>query len=383
MDILTKEDLKALHLRDNGWSLSLFMPAHRAGRETEQDRIRFKNLLREAEQRLLAKEIRFPDVQKLLKPAQDLLQDSDFWRHQSDGLALFLSAQTFRTYRLPLPFDELVVISNRFHLKPLLTFFTNDGHFYLLALSQKQIRLLEGTRHTVDEVDTEKALPAMREALQFERFDKSLQFHTGTSAAGAGTRSAVFHGHDPSDDEKARILRWFHKMDDELNKLLAGEASPLVLAGVEYLFPLYREANSYPHLVEKGIPGNPEELRAEELHAQAWPLVRPIFAESQEKASAKFAQLASAGQTSADLQETLQAAQHGRVEILFVPIGVQVWGRFDQDDQTLQIHEDHVPGDEDLLDLAAVQTMLTGGTVFAVEPHLVPDQAHLAAILRY
>jgi len=47
------------------------------------------------------------------------------------------------------------------------------------------------------------------------------------------------------------------------------------------------------------------------------------------------------------------------------------------------LHEEAKPGDEDLLDLAAVQTLLNGGTVYAVELEKVPDGASLAAVFRY
>jgi hypothetical protein len=41
------------------------------------------------------------------------------------------------------------------------------------------------------------------------------------------------------------------------------------------------------------------------------------------------------------------------------------------------------PGDEDLLDLAALQTFSTGGTVYAVTPEQMPDKAQVAAIFHY
>ena len=205
---------------------------------------------------MLDKGLRSPDVQEILKPAQRLLQEPGFWRYQSHGLAVFLTPEEFHSYRLPLPFEELVVISNRFHLKPLLPFFASDGHFHILALSQNQVRLLEGTRYTVDEIDLESMPESMAEALQYERFDKQLQSHGGTSS-GTGSRTAMFHGHDIGDEAKDRILRWFHKIDDGLPNLFTGRQSPLVLAGVEYLFPLYKEANSYPYLLVVVFPGNP------------------------------------------------------------------------------------------------------------------------------
>jgi hypothetical protein len=165
--------------------------------------------------------------------------------------------------------------------------------------------------------------------------------------------------------------------------LLLGEQSPLVLAGVEYLFPLYKQANSYPALVEKGIPGNPEELKPEELHAQAWPLVAPIFQQTQENAAARYHQLSDTEKTTTDLEEAVLAAHHGRVADLFVPLGVQIWGMYEPQENRVHIHEEKQPGDRDLLDLAAIQTILNGGTVFAVEQEQVPDAAPLAAVLRY
>jgi hypothetical protein len=383
MDAITMAELKTFLTGDSGWHVSLFMPTHRAGRETEQDPIRFKNLLREVEERLLAQGLRSQDVREMLKPAQRLLQESDFWRHQSQGLAVFFAPEEFHSYRLPLPFEKLVVISSRFHFKPLLPYFAGDGHYYILTLSQNQVRLLEGTRHTVDVVDLESMPQSMNEALQYERFEKQSQFHTGTSPAGAGDRAAIFHGHDPKDEDKDRILRWFHRIDDELPRLFTGRQAPVVLAGVEYLFSLYKEANSYPHIVEEGIPGNPEELSPEELHALSWPLVQPLFMQEQEKAAAQYSQLAGTGQTAVDVKEVVLAAQHGRVEVLFVAVGVQVWGKFDPSTNAVHVHQDPEPGDEDLLDLAAIQSILNGGTVYAVAPEQVPAHAPLAAVFRY
>ena len=382
MDIITMETLKPFFSKRSGRCVSLFMPTHRAGRETEQDPIRFKNLLGEVEARLLAEGLRSPEVREVLKPAHGLLQDPGFWQHQSDGLAVFFTPEEFHYYRLPLEFEELVVVSDRFHLKPLFPYFTNDGRFYILALSQKEVRLLECTQHTVDEVGLENMPTSLSEAFKYQNFEKQLQFHTGTTLA-SGTHSGVFHGHDIRDDAKDKILRWFHMIDKELKSLLRDEQSPIVLAGVEYLLPIYKDANTYPHLMDNGVPGNPEELKPEELHDRAWTVVEPVFMEKQEKAAARYGQLAGTGQTTSDVKEAVLAAHQGKVDSLFVAVGVQVWGSFDADTNAIDIHEHKETGDEDLLDLAAVRTRLNGGAVYAVEPGKVPGHAPLAAVFRY
>ena len=49
-----------------------------------------------------------------------------------------------------------------------------------------------------------------------------------------------------------------------------------------------------------------------------------------------------------------------------------------------EVHFEQVAaGDEDLLDLAAIQTLLHDGPVYAVEPEQVPGDGPLAALFRY
>ncbi|PKO09502.1 MAG: hypothetical protein CVU40_09370 [Chloroflexi bacterium HGW-Chloroflexi-2] len=383
MDKITINDLKSLSEVQGKICVSIFLPTHRAGKETEQDPIRFKNLLREVEKQLLDDGVRRPEVEKFLSPAEELLIESGFWRQQSEGLAVFISHDHFYTFRLPVRFDELIVISSSFHLKPLLPFFAKDGHFYVLALSQNQIRLLEGTRHTVDEIDTEETLPNLAKAMEYERYHKDLQFHTGTAARQSGESAAMFHGHDPSDDDKKRILRWFHKVDEALSTVFSDEKSPLVLIGVDYLIPLYKQANSYPHLIELAVYGNPEELSAAEIHNKTWTLIVPRFTEDEEIAYRKYHELKNQNRTARTIDEILFAAHHGRVDSLFVATGEQIWGYYDLAKQILEVHHEHQTGDHDLLNVAAIQTILNGGTVYAVDFEKVPDGTLLAAIFRY
>lgn len=281
-----------------------------------------------------------------------------------------------------------MVVSDRFHIKPLLPLLSGDGRFYVLALSQNEVRLIQGTRYSVSEVDLEGVPESLAEALRYNDPEKRLQFHTSTrTPGGKGERPAMFHGHGvaSADDPKDYISRYFHRVDEGLRDFLQGEQALLVLAGVDYLLPIYREVNTYPHLVDEGIEGNPEELRAEELHERAWAIVQPLFLIAQKEAAAQYRQLAGAGseQASNDLKEIIRAAYHGRVETLFVAVGLQQWGTFDPNTNAVQLHEEAEPDDEDLLDFAAVHALLNGGTVYAVEPEKAPAEALLAAVFRY
>jgi hypothetical protein len=387
MDILKKTILIGLIETVGEWCVSLYMPTHKFGREQQQNPIRFKNLVAKAEEKLLVSGLRSPEVQVLLRPAEDLLGDKDFWQHQSDGLAVFLSPDFSKIFRLPSKFDELLVIANSFHTKPLLPLLSKDGNFYILALSINHVRLFMGTRYTINEVDLGDIPTNKQEALWMDDPEKHTDFHTGTGSANkSGARQAVFHGHGAKDsEEKTNILRFFQHIDRGLTDLLVEKDIPMVLAGVDYLLPIYREANTYAGLLEDGLEGNPEELDGKELHNLAWELVRPIFKDNQKQALEQFKQLDGQGDelASADLRTVVKAANFGQVDTLIVPLGVQRWGRYDSQQNKVILEEKQNPENEDLLDFAAMHTLFNSGKVYAVNPEKIPGDGELAAILRY
>lgn len=383
MDLLSKEELKRLIQKKDTPCISIYMPTYPTSPGAKQNPIRFKNLIREAEERLKMSGLRGSEAGRLLKPAKMLLKDGIFWQHQGNGLATFISSEFFHHYCLPVTFKELLVVTDRFHIKPLLHFFSNDGRFFILALSQNEVRLFHATRHIINEIQLKGIPGSLAEALQYDDPERQLQFHTRTPGT-SGERAAIFHGHGIGiDDAKDNILRYFYQIDHGLHDLLKEEQAPVVLAGVEYLFPIYKEANAFLNLMEDGITGNPEGLRPEELHRQAWEIVKPYFLKAQEKAIEQYRQFSGSERISQDLKEIVQAAHDGRIDLLFVAVGIQKWGTFDPDRLTIRLHQEAEPGDEDLLDLAAIHTLLNGGTVFAVEPEKVPDQAPLAGLFRY
>jgi len=201
-----------------------------------------------------------------------------------------------------------------------------------------------------------------------------------------GDGSVTFHGPGGgSVSAKTDLLRYFRLVEDGLTEFLQGDRMPLVLAGVEYLLPIYKEANTYPNLIDTVIKGNPDLLSADELHKSAWDIIGSLFQAAQEEAVAHYQQLA--GQASERVADTLEkivpAAYAGRVETLFVAAGVQQLGVFNPATNEIELHDPIESGDESLLDLAAVQTYLKGGIVYAVEPEKVPGGTSAAAVLRY
>ncbi|HPW68531.1 MAG TPA: hypothetical protein PLA82_03605 [Deltaproteobacteria bacterium] len=387
MDMITREDLKLLAGKTDGVRISIYLPTHRAGKETQQGAIRLKNLLREAEEHQPGSGLRSPELRAMLGPAQKLIGDPLFWKYQSDGLALFLSEEGLTFYRLPIRFHEQLVVGRRFYIKPLFPFFIATGHYFILAISMKEVRLLQCSRFSSSDVDLPSVPENISEVFRLDSPEKLLQFHARAGPiTGAHRRRTLLHGHGTGvGDEKADLLNYFHRINRGLRQRLRDERAPLVLAGVGYLLPIYHEANTYPCLLDEGIEGNPEEMSAAELKRLSWEIIRPHFTQERMETAERYRQLSTAGsdRASEDLAKVVPAAYSGRIDTLFVAVGDHRWGSFDPLTTDVNLHDEPEEGDEDLLDFAAVQTFLNGGGVYAERTGTMPTEAPLAAIMRY
>jgi len=367
------------------YCVSIYLPTFVSGSEVGQNQIRYKNLFRIVSEKLNKTELRPSQVKQLLSPLKKYVDETLFWRNQSQGLALFRSENEFFHYRLPLSFKELALVSGRFHIKPLLPMFSEDGLFYLLAFSKNKVRLLQGTKYSATEINIDGVPGSLAEALKDDLPQKELQYHTGAPRHG-GKRDAQYFGTGAGDpDEKDRLLRYFQQVDKGLCEFLKSKRSPLVIAGVDYLLPIYREASRYCQLVNEGIIGNPDNLPASELHQKAWKITSPIFEKSQKEAVQKFETLYSLGSTQAatELEQIIPAAKNKRIDTLFVATNEQRWGKYYKYSNQVEAQDQHDAGDEDLLDFAAVHTLINHGVVYPLSRSKMPGKKSAAAIFRY
>jgi hypothetical protein len=382
-DHFTRSELRELIQSTTEPCISIYMPAHRAGVETLQGPIRLKNLIRQLHRDLAARNVREAEIRSLLQPLEQLAGDYDFWQHQSDGIAIFRSPNEFWHFRLPVEFQELAVAGRRFHLKPLFPLLWGDERFFILALSQNRVRLFYATRDKVSEMNLESVPTALREAALPEKSEITIQVHT----AGGGNLPAgglIYHGSMAgAEDRKVEIAQFFRQIDRGLHDLMGKSQAPLVVASVDYLFPLYRDINTHAHLMAEAIVGNPDGLSAEELRARGWEIVRPHFEKSQEDAAEKYFEWKGTERSSSDICAILLAAQQGRIASLFVAVGIQRWGTFDSSSGQVTLREDPSPDADDLLNLAALLTYSEGGNVFGLAAEDMPDRQAVAAVFRY
>lgn len=387
MYTITLQELKNLLAEQSSPSISLFIPTPRTGREQRQGRLILKQLLREARSNPLLERLDLEEQEMLLRPVKMLLDGHVPWEHPANGLAILRSLNTFRLYRLPYSPKTRAIVGGHFFLKPLLPLLSADEPFYILALSQKHVRFLSCTRYEEEKVPLPEAVPKnLARVLARKQRENDLQYHSSTASSGRerGGHAAIFHGQGIGTDTlKDDILRYFQQIDHGLHPILHDRQVPLVLAAVDYLQPLYQEANTYPFLLEQGLAGNPDKLSDEDLRKLAWKIAEASVGGEQKAAVATYQEFEGTERTSQNLGEIAQAASAGRILSLFIASDEELWGTFDATTMALDIHSSARAGDEELLDRLAAQTLLHDGAVYSIEHARMPGGALGAAIFRY
>jgi hypothetical protein len=376
MDLLSAHDLIRLADERGGTRVSLFLPTHRGGPRTDRNRIRLKNLLATARRALLAEGGRAGEVDAVLEPAQQFLDEMRSWEQPRDGLALFLGPSGLRHFSVPLRLPELVTVGDRFVAQPLLPLLTAGGRFYVIALSQDEIRLFEGTRFSLDEL----ALEGLPLAMWLTMPRRRPQVHAFLSDRGGTGGRTVFHGSDHA-GPKMLVLQHFQRVDQALREVLSGGRAPLVLAGVRSMQALYRKANTYPELLAAGLDGSPRDISTEELHRRAWPLVEPVLRRDEAVAASAHRALQGTGRTCSEPAEVLTAAQQGRVEALFLSTDAPEWRSGADAESLIRLGNPLREGEQ--VDLAAIATLRHAGGVYAVPAVHMPGGDPVAATLRY
>ncbi len=382
--LLSKQSFNELADYRGANCVSIFLPTHRKGMEVNrrEDEILLKNMLKDISDQLEASGFSKAEADNYLGPAYALLENTTFWNNLSDGLVLFIGDRFFKHYTLPIRFEKFTYLADHFYLRPLMPLYNGDGRFFLLALTQDEVRFFEGTRYSLKDLYVEDITPnRLEEVVGYDYEQKSLQFHSAQQGLGR----AMFHGRgEGKDEDKTEIRDYFKAINDGLMKMLREETAPLIVACVDYLFPIYREANTYPHLYQENISGSVERDNSVTLHEKAWRMLEPYFQKTRQEQVTLFNELMSTQRVASQVEDIVPAAVNGRIDTLFIQNQKDVYGMFNPTSQNIQWDNEKRSDNMSLLNLAAIKTFQQGGKVFLMEPEEMPLKNMLAnAIFRF
>jgi hypothetical protein len=362
--------------------LSIYQPTHRHHPENQQDPIRFKNLLK-AMGASLREKYAPREAQPLLAPFQALAQDSRFWNHTLDGLAVLGAPDFFRVYRLQRTVRELVIVAESFHLKPLLRILQSADRYQVLGLSLNRLRLYEGNRDVLDEVEPAAGVPrTIEDALGEELTDP----HHTVASYGTGTRGpGMHHGHGSRKDEiDVDAERFFRVVDRAvLEHHSRPSGLPLILAALPEHHALYHRLSHNPFLMPEAIDIHPDAIPLEALRDRAWRVVEPRYLARLRALIEEFGSAKPKGLAGDDPAQVAEATAAGRVATLLVEADRQIPGRLDGTSGRIARDDLHLPDVDDLLDDLAELVLKRGGTVVVVTADRMPTSTGLAAIYRF
>ncbi len=386
MDHINVDGFKELAKVREPECISIFIPTHRAGQEVIDmlDQKHLKNKVKSVRDELNSWHLQDHETAALLEPIRGLIDDSGFWKKQSDGLAIFRSRNFFEYYTLPAQFEPYEYIADHFYTLPLIPYINNEEvNFYLLAISQGGVRFFEGSMHSINEVMVDDLLPErLEEVVGFDFEDKQLQYRAANDDRGRAT----YHGHGKSNEEvvKKEIHNYFRAVDKGLKELLNDKKEPLILAAVDYLVPLYREVNGYKYLHKNFIPGSPDHENPKSLHEKARSIIEEYAGREKKQKAEAFEGALSEQKASFKEEVIIPAAVNKKIDTLFVKKGEEVWGMYDKDNHRIIKRDKELGQSSGLLNLAATHTIFNNGRVYLTDADEMPEPiSKLNAIFRY
>ncbi|MEJ7738650.1 MAG: hypothetical protein WKF97_14570 [Chitinophagaceae bacterium] len=381
--ILSRELFAELASYSSGCCVSVFFPTHKAGVEVNEhfDPIIFKNALQDIANKLKEKDIDQVSIEKMLEPGYELVRNDAFWRNLSAGLAVFLSDGFFKYIKMPLAPSGEIVTDTSFYVSPLVPVMTTKEYFYLLVISKKQAKIFRADAFGMEYLPIEEIPNVIEEVTGPDKDDET----TLKTGGRGGTGGANFHGiGGGNNDDKTKMATYFEAVDDVIWKqLLNKETAPLLLAGVEYLIPIYKSACDYKFIWEDALTGSHEHEDISSLYPQARAKMEPYFKQRLTKALEQFGNKSATALTSSIAADIIPASFYGKVSHLFVQKAEHIWGLFDEHANEIWFHDNLEQGSEDLLDHSVVKTILNGGEVFLLDRDEMPADSVVAALMRY
>lgn len=376
---LSAEDLSRLRAEVEPPCISLYQPTHRHHPENRQDPIRYRNLRSEIE-KSLKERYSSRDVRALLRKHQSLQDDTEFWNHRTDGLAILSSTGSFELFDLQRPVREFFLVSQSFYTKPLLRILQSADRYQVLCLSRDSVTLYEGNRDALDPIDLSEASDGLTEAMAAE--DRSLPRPSVRSAPGGGT--VHYNPAQKADQTQNDLERFFRAVDRVILERYSRPTSmPLMLAALTEYHTPFRSVSHNPLLMSEGIRLNPDSIDVEELRRLAWQQMEPLYLRRLAAHIDRYREGRSNGLASDVPDEVVKAAMAGRIGSLLVEADRQIPGRIEEAGGKIVAGDPDDPHIGDVLnDLAEIVTRMNG-EVIVVPAERMPSSTGIAATYRF
>jgi len=357
--------------------ISIYINTHIKKPDRLENPIRFKNLVREAQDALKEKEVRgFKDLFSLFKGMED---DAIFWEGASEGMAILADEEECIIYKLPIDVTSRAIVSDSFYIKPLLKSYQLKGRYHVLGLNRDRFFLYDADRNGLHEISLDEKDSTLEGVLGTQLTESHL------SHASLGGDQSTYHGYGGAKDErKIDDEKFFRHVDNFIQENYSMQYKiPLILVGLDEHQGELRKISKNPYLLKEGIKTDIDALDKKMLHAMVQNVMTELFNQQLKERVEIFNQAHAKDMGSDDVVQIARAITEKRVEVLYLEENSVHPGRYDLGLGTITEGASADSYSGDIYDEMAEAVLSQGGEVLILENADMPTARDIAAVYRY
>lgn len=346
--------------------ISIYQPTHRQKPESTQDSIRFKNLMQQVE-KTLKEDYKEVNIDAIMKPLSQIAEDNIFWNHSKEGLAILVNEEKCLVYRLDQTVYELAVVSDSFHIKPLIRVFQSSDRHHVLTLSRTEFKIYEGNRYGFEEIEIDESIPTTLKDVLGEDL----------------TEAYLSVGGDTQREINKDTEKFFRYVDKFVTEHYSNPTqTPLVLVTLTEHQSLFRGLSRNSNLLDEGVKVDPDSLKRDELKNAIWEVLEPIYIKKTEELVERYENSRAKFLGTDDIVEIARATVENKISTLLIEAERIIKGKILEDGKLSEANEDEMTH-EDVLDDMAEAVFRSGGEVIVLPKERMPSTTGAAAIYRY
>ncbi len=339
--------------------VSIILNTHRTKPDNQKDEINLKNLIKEAENRLLEvfdKRLVWSIIENINKASAAINHNFNL-----ESLVIYANRDFAEFTRLPVKVEDRVVIDDNFTTRDLIRAMHSESAYYVLVISKQQARLIEAYG---DNVVTE---------LKGE-FPMINSLYTTDK-----TKLTTNKGQDNLVEE------FFNRVDKNVLSSVKEHSLPLLLVTETRNFSHYQKIADKKEFIIGYVNGNNDDETAQEIVKKAWETMLPFIKEKNVSRLQELKKAVSEGKYLSDINEIWNAMQFGKGKTLFVKCGY--FQPVIIEENQILIANINKQGQlnyiDDIIDEMIELNMSFGGDVVFVEGNELDKFKGLALLTRY
>ncbi len=355
-------------------SVSIIIPVHKKYPHFKEDEEKMKSLLKQTETTLL-KDYPSTKTKPLIQDLFRLAEKIDY-RNLEDGIGLFVSPYRERIVHFPFPVKEKVIIDRTFEMRDLYFAARNNVNYYVLAISEKKVRLLSGYNHTLTE-EANEDMPYNRDDVGGKGRSRSGKFTSFSHTKNVEDKKAY------NENKMEKFLREIDRVILRDKKLKETE---LIICGSEKIIGHFKRITKNHDHIEGYVSGNFDLLNEKTVYSKISAIIENKFKRIRNDAMEKLDDALNKKKAVAGIRDVWKAATNKEGRLLLVEKDFSCSAKTGK--RITELITDHLDSSDirymsDAVDVVIGLVLKSGGEVVFMENGQLEDQSRIALITYY